>query len=180
MLLLPCCHIRPASLPASALDNLQSKAHAARFVHMASTMAGLPSDGAAAEQAEEAEAMAAAVAAVDGDDDSSPFEDSCIGSFIGRMASIAGRSFTNKQPLGLDRVASAVLAANLQSALSLAGVESCLELRQRSSLGAKAFRGCLSADSVANLTRELGNLSRVAEPEDEETLQALVDETLEA
>ncbi|KAF6252806.1 6-phosphogluconate dehydrogenase [Scenedesmus sp. NREL 46B-D3] len=152
---------RPASLPASAIDSLRSKAQAARFVRTASICAGLPCDTAAAAQADEEEALAAAIA--DGAaDDFSAFEiiedirsSSChrqqVASVTGRAPSNLGRrSFmrqsSTKLPLGLDREASAVLAANLQSALHLAGISSCLEQRGGSFCG-----GSLSLGSTKGL-----------------------------
>jgi hypothetical protein len=169
-------------------------------VRTASIFAGHAEDTPAAAQADEAEALAAAIA--DGTvDDSSPFsdfiEDFRTQSFDQRLASItgrvpsglAGRSFvcqsSTKQPLGLDREASAVLAANLQSALHLAGISSCLEQRGASFLGAvngSAGSGKmqeLKSAGVASLTRALSMLGSVAE-HDAETMEALIDEALVA
>jgi hypothetical protein len=92
---------------------------------------------------------------------------------------------STKQPLGLDREASAVLAANLQSALHLAGISSCLEQRGASFLGAvngSAGSGTmqeLKSAGVASLTRALSMLGSVAE-HDAETMEALIDEALVA
>jgi hypothetical protein len=174
-------------------------------VRTASIFSGHADDTPAAAQADEAEALAAAI--VDGtadDSSSSPFEDFIddirTQSFDQRLASItarapsglAGRSFarqsSTKMPLGLDREASAALAANLQSALHLAGVSSCLEQRvgsfsggANSSLGlsGKGSQG-LKSVGVASLTRALSMLGSVAEQQDAETMEALIDEALAA
>eukprot|EP00882_Tetradesmus_deserticola_P001106 GHRQ01001198.1.p1 GENE.GHRQ01001198.1~~GHRQ01001198.1.p1 ORF type:complete len:251 (+),score=120.79 GHRQ01001198.1:562-1314(+) len=186
---------RPASLPASAIDNLHSKAQAARFVRTAGICAGLPCDSAAAAQADEAEALAAAIADGEADDYSAfeVIEDIRNMSFDARLASITsrapsalpGRSFmrqsSTRKPLGLDREASAVLAANLQSALHLAGISSFVEQRGASFAGrAKGLGsagGGSGTDRVASLTHALHMLGSVAE-QDAETMEALVDEDL--
>lgn len=202
------------------MDNLQAKAQAARFVRCASVLAGLPEvDEAAAAAADEAEALAAAIVEGAADDAASPFEfleDLRKQSFDQRLASItglrapsglagrvpsglAGRSFTRqastKLPLGLDAQASAALAANLQAALHLAGVESCMEARGAAGSGsftAKAAPGAaglkgvgsggsgegLGSQGARSLVRALSMLGSVAEQEDAETMEALLDEAL--
>ncbi|WIA09747.1 hypothetical protein OEZ85_009126 [Tetradesmus obliquus] len=211
---------KPSSLPPGAMDNLQAKAQAARFVRCASVLAGLPEvDEAAAAAADEAEALAAAIVEGAADDAASPFEfleDLRKQSFDQRLASItglrtpsglagrvpsglAGRSFTRqastKLPLGLDAQASAALAANLQAALHLAGVESCMEARGAAGSGsftAKAAPGAaglkgvgsggsgegLGSQGARSLVRALSMLGSVAEQEDAETMEALLDEAL--
>jgi hypothetical protein len=173
-------------------------------VRTASLLAGLPADTPAAAEADEAEALAAAIAEGCADTISSPFEfiedlrnksfDQRLASITGRAPSgLAGRSFTrqasSKLPLGLDPQASAALAANLQAALHLAGVESCLEMRGGGSFSAAGGSGSVKSrlgegagsgsQGAASLVRALSALGSVAEC-DAETMEALIDEALVA
>jgi hypothetical protein len=166
-------------------------------------MAGIDLDSAAAATADEAEALAAAIADGCVDNVASPFEfveelrnksfDERLASITGRApsaAALAGRSFTRqtstKLPLGLDPAASAALAANLQTALHLAGVSSCLEMRGSSfsaaaiATGGKLGKGAVSLEVAASLSQALSLLESVGDQQDAETLEALIDEALVA